>query len=61
MMANSSGYRVVLTVHGTSLLGFGHNSPKSIAEFPLVLECATQCSEIGFLQSLVCKSIYSYV
>lgn len=61
MVANSSGCGVVLTAHVTSLLGFGHGSPKSIAEFSLVLESATQCSEIGFLGSLVCKFIYSYV
>ena len=41
--------------------GRGYSSPKSIAEFSLVLESATQCCEIGFLGSLVCNFIYSYV
>jgi len=61
MVANGSGHGLVLTAHVTSLLGFSHSSPKSIAEFSVVLESATQCSEIGFLGSLVCKFIYSYV
>lgn len=47
-----------LTTPTLSLLGLGHSSPKSTAQFFLLLKTATQCSEICFSESLLCKFIH---